>query len=338
MISIRRIGAVIHTRNLEFIRDRSATAWSILMPFLLIIGFSFLFTNDNKTLYKVGVIGEVPTHGQFSEFFKTRHIEFIPYSDSNVAVAKVDRHQLDMLLDFRESPRYWINTTSSNGYLVERLLGSQPSVIGIEKQAVSGAEIRYIDWAFPGILGLNMMFNCLFGVGYVMVRYRKSGFLKRLKATPLKPAEFLIAQMASRLILIQTITVVVFAISLWLLDLRMTGSYALLFLLSLVGSLCMISMGVIVAARVGSEELAGGLLNVATMPMMLLSGAWFSLEGSPHWVQTLAQWLPLTHLIDGARAVMTESAGFSDVLPHLLVLSVLAVVFTSVGAMIFRWN
>jgi len=338
MISFRRIAAVIRTRNLEFIRDRSATSWAVLMPFLLIIGFSFMFTDENKTLYKVGILGEVSAQSPHREFFQARHIEFIPYQNLEAGIAKVDRHQLDMLLDLRAEPRYWINTTSSNGYVLERLLGSQPSAIAFEKQAVSGAEIRYIDWAFPGILSLNIMFNCLFGVGYVIVRYRKSGFLKRLKATPLRPAEFLIAQMVSRLLLIQTITVVVFAISLWILDLRMIGSYFLLFLLSLVGSLCLISMALMVAARIGSEELAGGLLNLATWPMMLLSGAWFSLEGSPPWLQTFAQFLPLTHMINGARAVMTEAAGFSDILPQLAILTILSVVFTAIGAMIFRWN
>lgn len=338
MISFRRIASVVHARNLEFIRDRSATSWAILMPFLLILGFAFMFTDENKTLYKVGVLGEITAHSQHQEFFKTRHIEFVPYQNLEAGIAKVDRHQLDMLLDLRDTPRYWINTTSSSGYVLERLLGSQPSAISFEKQAVSGAEIRYIDWAFPGILGLNIMFNCLFGVGYVIVRYRKSGFLKRLKATPLKPAEFLIAQMVSRLLLIQTITVIVFLISLWLLDLRMIGSYFLLFLLSLVGSLCLIALGLMVAARIGSEELAGGLLNIATWPMMLLSGAWFSLEGSPQWVQAFAQLLPLTHMINGARAVMTEAAGFADILPELTILTVLAVAFTAICAFIFRWN
>ena len=46
--------------------------------------------------------------------------------------------------------------------------------------------MRYVDWVLPGILGMNMMFSCLFGVGYVVVRYRKNGFLKRLRATPLR--------------------------------------------------------------------------------------------------------------------------------------------------------
>lgn len=308
------------------------------MPFLLIIGFYFLFSDDDKKVYKVGVIGDMTQAAQ-QFFFQTRFIEFITYEDATPAIEKVDRHQLDLLIDLRaQPPKYWVNTTSSNGYIIERLLVSQPTMIDFEKQAVSGKEIRYVDWVFPGILGLNMMFNCLFGVGYVIVRYRKSGFLKRLKATPLKPAEFLIAQMGSRFLLIQVVTIVVFLLSLWLLDLRMSGSYLLLLALSIAGSLCLIALGLTVAARIANEELAGGILNIATWPMMLLSGAWFSLEGSPAWLQTFAQVLPLTHLIDGARAVMTEGAGWADIAPHLLILSILTVIFTAIGALIFRWE
>ena len=63
----------------------------------------------------------------------------------------------------------------------------------IERAQIEGDAVRYVDWVLPGILGMNMMFSCLFGVGYVVVRYRKNGFLKRLRATPLRAVEFVIA-------------------------------------------------------------------------------------------------------------------------------------------------
>jgi len=40
--------------------------------------------------------------------------------------------------------------------------------------------------------------------------------------------------------------------------------------------------------------------------MMMLSGVWFSLEGANPWVVRLAQFFPLTHVIDAARSIMTE--------------------------------
>jgi ABC-2 type transport system permease protein len=170
------------------------------------------------------------------------------------------------------------------------------------------------------------------------VRYRKNGFLKRLKATPLSPFQFLLAQMTSRLLLIETITVAVYAGCNYFIHFQMRGSYANLFLISLVGAICLISLGLLVAARLSSEELAGGLLNLLTWPMMLLSGVWFSLEGTNPIVQKIAQFLPLTHLVDGARAIMTEGAGLMDIAPHLAILALMTAVFLAIGSLIFRWE
>jgi ABC-type multidrug transport system permease subunit len=172
----------------------------------------------------------------------------------------------------------------------------------------------------------------------VIVRYRKNGFLKRLKATPLHPFEFLLAQMVSRLLLIQTITVAVYAGCNYFIHFQMRGSYANLFLISLVGAICLISLGLLVSARLSSEELAGGILNLLTWPMMLLSGVWFSLEGTNPIVRKIAQFLPLTHLVDGARAIMTEGAGLVDIAPHIAILAGMTAIFLTIGSLIFRWE
>jgi ABC-type multidrug transport system permease subunit len=118
----------------------------------------------------------------------------------------------------------------------------------------------------------------------------------------------------------------------------MRGSYVNLFLISLVGAVCLISLGLLVAARFSSEELAGGILNLLTWPMMLLSGVWFSLEGTNPIVRKIALFLPLTHLVDGARAIMTEGAGLMEIAPNLAVLAAMAAVFLSIGSFIFRWE
>ena len=89
---------------------------------------------------------------------------------------------------------------------------------------------------------------------------------------------------------------------------------------------------------VDSEELAGGLLNLISWPMMLLSGVWFSLEGSHPLIQESAKLLPLTHLLDGARAVMLDGAGMTDVAGHALALVAMSALFLGLGAVLFRWR
>jgi ABC-type multidrug transport system permease subunit len=323
---------------MEFIRDRSSLGWNVFFPLLLVVGFAVVFTGEPKPLFKVGVMGDPATLNRAeAAFFQTKYVQFIPVDDRAKGLDKVEHFQLDMLVDLRTGRLYWINTNSPNGYVLERMLRTEGKT-AYQRNVVTGHEIRYVDWVVPGILAMNMMFSCLFGVGYVIVRYRKNGFLKRLKATPLRPFEFLLAQMVSRLLLIQTITVLVYAGCNYFIHFQMRGSYANLFLISLVGAICLISLGLLVAARLSSEELAGGILNLLTWPMMLLSGVWFSLEGTNPVVQKIAQFLPLTHLVDGARAIMTEGAGLSDIAPHLAILALMTAAFLSIGSLIFRWE
>jgi ABC-2 type transport system permease protein len=335
---MKKFFAILHARNMEFIRDKSSFGWNILFPLLLVLGFAFVFSGEPKALFKVGVLGNTAAlHKTDKEFFDTKYVQFIPVDDEAKAIDKVEHFQLDMLVDVRIAKQYWINENAPNGYVLEKILRGQGGT-GYRRIAVRGREIRYVDWVVPGILAMNMMFSCLFGVGYVIVRYRKNGFLKRLKATPLNPFEFLLAQMVSRLLLILAITTFVYAGCNYFIHFEMRGSYANLFLISLVGAICLISLGLLVASRLSSEELAGGLLNLITWPMMLLSGVWFSLEGANPVVKRIAQFLPLTHLVDGARAIMTEGAGLVDIAPQLTILGIMAAVFLFIGSLIFRWE
>lgn len=333
MISLKHFRAVFMARNREFIRDRSSWAWNIFFPVLLIAGLAVMFGNDNRSVFKVGVFPETTDS---ENFFETKHIQFVQVEQLDKAVVQVERHQFDLLLDTR-ARKYWVNDTSPNGYMAERLLLSNKED-NYTREQVTGREVRYVDWVLPGILGMNMMFACLFGVGYVIVRYRKSGVLKRLKATPLAAIEFLSAQVASRLWLVMAITLTVFFGTHFLLDFTMHGSYISLIVVLTIGAIALITLGLLVAARTASEELAGGLLNLFTWPMMVMSGVWFSLEGAHPIIKSLSQILPLTHIVDAARSIMIDGASLLDVGVSVLYLIFFSVVCVAIGARLFRWE
>lgn len=335
-MNFKRFLAVLKARNLEFWRDRSSLAWNLIFPVLLVVGFALVFSNDPKAEYKIGVLQDAAQLNPSEHaVLSTQYIDFVPFTKVDVALEKLRHHQLDLVIDLKQN-QYWQNERSAKGYLVAKII--VPQLANPTRLAVSGDSIRYVDWALPGILGMNMMFSCLFGVGYVLVRYRKSSVLKRLQATPLSAFEFVSAQVVSRLLIVLAIASGIYFACNAVFDFMMLGSYWHLLLVTLLGASAMISLGLLIASRSRSEELTGGLLNMASWPMMILSGVWFSLDGAPQALQYAADLLPLTHLVAAARAVMIDGADLNAIAYHLAVLAGMTLIFLTLGAKLFRWQ
>jgi ABC-type multidrug transport system permease subunit len=271
---------------------------------------------------------------------QTQHIQFIPLAQRDEGIEQVRYHRIDMLLDFSPDGGYWINEQSSKGYMLERLLQGayQASSDAPPRQTVSGRQVRYVDWVAPGILAMNMMFSSLWGVGWVIVRYRKNGVLRRLCATPLSAFEFLTAQIFSRLLVVGSTTLLVFLCTHLLLDFPMRGSYLGLFLIFAAGAICLISLGLLVASRIRNEEMADGLLNLISFPLMIGSGIWFSMEGTHPFAQLASQASPLTHLVNGARAVMLDGAGVAQIAPQIIGLFATGCLLLLLAARSFKWQ
>ena len=333
---IRRFWAIFKARNIEFFRDKSSLSWNLLFPLLILVGFSFIFDGGGRPEYKVGLVLLSPSSSAPStSFYQLRHVEFVHYTDLDEAQLKLQQHGLDLLIE-PATQRYWVNQDSPKGYFIEKLM--LVSHGEYQRLPLDGRAIRYLDWVVPGILGMNMMFSSLFGVGYVIVRYRKNAVLKRLSATPVSAFEFLSAQIMSRLFIVICISSFIFVSCNYMFNFYMLGSYFTLLVIALLGAASMIALGLLLASRSASEELTGGLLNLVSWPMMIFSGVWFSLEGAPELLKNMAQFLPLTHLVDAARAVMTKGAGIEDLSYNISALLGMTIVYLLAGAWLFKWK
>ncbi|BBO67127.1 transport permease protein [Desulfosarcina alkanivorans] len=345
----KRLWAVFRARNREFFRDREAFGWNFLFPFLIILGFGVIFKGDYASPFKVGVF-PVP-HGAAvngsidnlpDSFAAFKAISLVGFDTYAQGMDKLKHHKIDLLVEAGTRPvRYWVSDASPSGAIAERLLKGAlavpPAGDRFEKRDVQGVPIRYIDWLFPGVLGMNMMFSALYGVGWVVVRYRKNGVLKRLKATPLTAFEYLSAQLLSRIFLLMFTLVMVWVGCDLILDFKVYGRLLDLFLVFLAGSVCMTALGLVIASRGTSEEFANGILNFICWPMMFLSEVWFSIEGAPAWLKAAAKIFPLTHVLTAARKVMNEGAGLLAVTPEMTILCAMTLAFLLVGAALFSW-
>jgi len=321
-------------RNKEFYRDKGSLSWAFLFPVLVIIGCAVAFSEEDNQLLTIGNYPAGKSIEQL-EVLDQGYSKIINYDDLQKAKNRLQHHQLHALVQ-TDKQIIWLNPQSTESNLVKQLI--QNNTHNYEVKEISGEALRYVDWVIPGVLGMNIMFGSLFGVGYVLVRYRKNGVLKRLQATPVTAFEFLSAQIASRLFVVVTANAIIFIGSDLALNLMVEGSRLELLVLAIIGAGSMISLGLLIACRTASEELAGGILNTATWPMMFLSGIWFSLDDTPEAMQQLAYCLPLTHLVDAARDIMINGATLIDVIDHVAIMLIMGLTCLSLAALFFRWH
>ncbi|WP_233546004.1 ABC transporter permease [Salinibius halmophilus] len=331
---IKSFYAVFAARNREFLRDRGSLMWNIVFPVMLIAGFAVAFGRDVPS-FQIGVLSQLDAYANPPAVMSMSNVAKVYYNTELEAVELLRRHQLDLVVDL-DQRKYWVNEESYDSEMLETLLVLQDPTY--RRSPVVGEPIRYVDWVIPGVLSMNIMFASLFGVGYALVRYRKNGVLKRLRATPIKPLAFIAAHMASRLLIVICVCSVLLVGAKLTIDVQILGSLWLLLLIAILGGLSLISLSIAMIARVRSEEFASGLINLTSWPMMLLSGVWFPLSSAPDWLTNLSYLLPLSHMVEAARAVMTEGASIERIYWHLVILAIMTVCFMLYSAKFFTWD
>ncbi len=346
---MRKLLALIHARNLEFYRDRAAMGWTLLFPFIVLAGFAYGYSGKSEPILSIRVSG---AGAEQSEVIRSVRdlpgMDYLAVADDESALKKLKRYETDLVIDVRDGGRTlaYAATDSEKGKLAERLLiqaterTREPRPV-LEARTIEGKKVRYADWLLPGLLAMNIMFGSMFGVGYVIVRYRKNGVLKRLRATPLSAFQFLFAQVVSRMLLMVVTAYLVIGGAMLIIGFRpasaATAALDLLLFLA-VSSAAMISVGLIVASRISNEEVADGVLNMMTWPMIFLSGIWFSLDGASGWVTAISKVMPLTYVVKGLRAILIDGVRITELLPEVGILAGTSLLLIAIGSAMFRWR
>ena len=164
--------------------------------------------------------------------------------------------------------------------------------------------VRGSDYLLAGMVGYGAASTAFAGLAILLIVRRESGTLKRLRATPLPPATYIAAVLASILLvfLIETVLLVVLAVSMF--DASIPERVASAVALVVLGAAAFAALGVALASVVRNSDAAAAVVNGIYLPMAFLSGSFFSPDAFPGFLQAIADVLPLTYYIDLARGVM----------------------------------
>jgi ABC-type multidrug transport system permease subunit len=204
-------------------------------------------------------------------------------------------------------------------------------------EALTPQGVRYIDFLVPGLIAFGIMSSIMWGVSYTIIERRSQKLLRRMVATPMKKSSFLIALMFIR-ILMNIVEALVLFFFVWLLfDISIQGNIGALVILFMAGNLAFTGIGVLISSRTSKTEVGSGWINAVTMPMMILSGIFFSYHNFPQWSVGIIKLLPLTALTDGIRSIFNEGGGWQEILSPSIALTLLGVICFVTGMRIFKW-
>jgi ABC-2 type transport system permease protein len=189
-----------------------------------------------------------------------------------------------------------------------------------------------------GMIGYGAASTPFAGLALLLVIRRESGVLKRLRATPLPPATYVSAVLASIILIFLVEAAILIAIGRVGFDVPLAGSMFSLVVVLLIGAASFAALGIGLTALIKSAEGSSAVVNALYLPLSFISGAFFSEDTFPGVLQALAAILPLSHLIELTRDVMVFDEEVWENLGNVAVIlawGVVGLVFALRG---FRWE
>lgn len=218
---------------------------------------------------------------------------------------------------------------------LERTLNAGPKPARVEILSAPGS--RYVDFLVPGLVALGIMNSCLWGTGWLMIELRIKKLLRTMIAASMNRVHYLMSFVLTRFLANALESGVLLAFAYFYFGFRNTGSWAALGLLWASGIVAFSGVGVLAASRTANTQVANGILNALTLPLMILSGVFFSYQNFPDWTHGILSQLPLALLADHLRAVFLEGATVISVLPACAVLLGTGAVTFLLGLRFYRW-
>ena len=335
------------TRFREFIREPEALFWSLLFPILLSVGLGIAFRNRPAEVVHVAVVAERAAASQALASLRASKAVVAESLSLDSARYALRTGRVALLVHMNEARSVWYeyddtrpdarNARMLADDAIQRGAGRN-DVVGGSDQLVHERGSRYIDFVVPGLLGLGLMGNGIWAIGFTIVDARRKKLLKRYMATPMSRSEYLGSFIISRFVLLVIEVALLVGFAAIAFDVPVRGSLGTLAAICALGALSFCALGLLLAARPRTIEGANGLMNLAMVPMWILSGVFFSAENFPGAIQPFIQALPLTAVNDALRANMLRGDSISVIWPELAILLAWGVVSFFVALKIFRWR
>jgi ABC-type multidrug transport system permease subunit len=326
----------------EFIREPEAVFWAVFFPILLTAGLGIAFRSRPADVLPVAA-----TTPAIAEALRKDPALLVLEKDTAEAEGLLRNGKVAMLAvpGPGGSIEYRYDDTNPEGrtarMIVDRAVqraAGRVDPVTAHDSLVREPGSRYIDFLVPGLVGLGIMSNAIWGLGFSIVDSRRRKLTKRLVATPMSRTYYLLSFVVWRMIVLVVEVGVPVGFGVLAFGVPVRGRLVDLVVICVLASLSFNALALLLASRARTIEAVSGLMNLTQVPMWILSGVFFSSQRFPDAVQPLIQLLPLTAIIDALRAHMLQGATLWQLAPQLGTLAGWLIVSFVLALKLFRWR
>jgi ABC-2 type transport system permease protein len=197
-------------------------------------------------------------------------------------------------------------------------------------------DMRSANLLIPGLIAILLTFSGTILSAFAIVKERERGTLEQLMVTPVSPLAVVLGKILPYMGLAYGTLIIVLLLMRFLFRVPFNGSVTLLLALSSVYLLALLSFGLLISSRAGSQMEAMQQAMGIMLPSVLLSGYVFPLASLPIPLRVISYLLPATHFIKIARGIVIRGATFTDLWEPVLALLVISAVLIGVSARAFK--
>jgi ABC-2 type transport system permease protein len=359
------IGILAKTFIHRTFRDKTALFFTFLFPLIFLVVFGEL-NKGNSFNFELGLINQASTPfathlvselEQSKDFKVTSNISF------NDAKTKLGQGQLDGIVvlpqgfgapDAQGIPHgtlvtYYDQSSEQTGQTLAQIMQSildqvndkyvlTQKPLQVTTRATQTANLTQFDYTFAGLLGFSILSLGIFGMANGFAGDKKNGALRRLRVSPLRSSQLIIATALNYVVLGLIALTLMFLVAVKMFNFEMHGNYIIFVLYAILSILMMFGFGLAIAGWAKNENQAAPLANLIAFPMMFLSGVFFPRYLMPEWLGNLTGYLPLSPVVDGLRYISTEGKTFLQLGPQLAIIGVWTVIIYAVAFLVFRWE
>jgi len=347
------------------LREREVLFWMFIFPIALMLILGFVFGSSGDIKLEVGVVDLDDSQVSQAIVQALEGIDAIVVTvggeeeekaalkdDDRSAVIIIDKGfgdkvtqgqtgEITMIVNQSDVNTAQVTNNTLKGIInnIGQKMANIPELITVnEEQEEDVEDFSYVDFMVPGVLALVIMFGGIMGYSEEVAVRREKGILRRVKVSPISLPTFLGAGMTIVLIVALIQAVILLILGALVFSIKINGNYFYMAVVVIIGAMSFVALGFMISSLTKNSKSAMLAANAVAMPMMFLSGIFFSVEWVPAAIGVIARMLPLYYLGDALREVMINAASLADVWIDLVVLIGFGLVCFVIAVRFFRWE